>query len=137
VDTSLDGNAAAGALADLFAFDVTMAVSTCAACRDPRPVAELRAYLDAPGIVLRCASCGATQLRLVRSGDRIWLDLRGIEVLEMRSPPPPTDGPAASEPNTRLQTAGLRLGLSEPRRPPAARRSEADVRRSCDRVPAG
>ena len=67
MDTSLDGNAAAGTLGDLFAFDVTMAVSTCATCRDARPVAELRAYLDAPGIVLRCASCGAAQLRLVRA----------------------------------------------------------------------
>ena len=85
MDTSLDGNAAAGALGDMFAFDVTMAVSTCAICGDPRPVAELRAYMDAPGIVLRCASCGAAQLRLVRSRDRAWLDLRGIQVLEIRS----------------------------------------------------
>jgi hypothetical protein len=84
VDTSLDGNAAAGALGDLLAFDITVAVSTCAACGDARPVAELRAYLDGPGIVLRCASCGAPQLRLVRSGDRAWLDLRGIRVLEIR-----------------------------------------------------
>jgi hypothetical protein len=87
VDTSLDGNAAAGALGDLFAFDVTVAVSTCASCGDGRPVAELRAYLDAPGIVLRCASCGAAQLRLVRSGDRAWLDLRGIRVLEIHGTP--------------------------------------------------
>lgn len=83
MDTSLDGNAAAGALGDLFAFDVTVAVSTCAICADARPVADLRAFLDAPGIVLRCASCGAAQLRLVRSGDRAWLDLRGIQVLEI------------------------------------------------------
>lgn len=85
MDTSLDGNAAAGALGDMFAFDVTMAVSTCASCGDPRPVAELRAYMDAPGIVLRCASCGAAQVRLVRSRDRAWLDLRGIQVLEIHS----------------------------------------------------
>jgi ribosomal protein L37E len=84
VDTSLDGNATGGALGDLFGFDVTVAVSTCATCGDPRAVAELRAYLDAPGIVLRCASCGAPQLRLVRSADRAWLDLRGIQVLEVR-----------------------------------------------------
>lgn len=83
MDTSLDGNAVAGVLGDLFAFDVTMAVSTCASCGDGRPVAELRAYVDAPGMVLRCASCRAAQLRLVRSGDRAWLDLRGIQVLEI------------------------------------------------------
>jgi hypothetical protein len=83
----LDGNAAAGALGDLFAFDVTVAVSTCAICADARPVADLRAFLDAPGIVLRCASCGAAQLRLVRSGDRAWLDLQGIQVLEIHGAP--------------------------------------------------
>ena len=83
MNTTLDGNAAGGSLGDLFAFDVTVAVSTCAACRVARPVAELRAYLDAPGIVLRCASCGTAQLRLVRAGDRAWLDLRGIQVLEI------------------------------------------------------
>jgi len=83
VETSLDGNAVAGALGDLFAFDITVAVSTCAICGDCRPVAQLRAYLDAPGIVLRCASCGAAQLRFVRTGDRAWLDLRGMQVLEI------------------------------------------------------
>ncbi|HEY6414633.1 MAG TPA: DUF6510 family protein [Acidimicrobiales bacterium] len=85
MDTSpLDGNAAAGALADMFAFDVTRAVSTCATCGAARPVAELRAYMNAPGIVLRCASCDAMQLRLVEAPERAWLDMRGIQALEVR-----------------------------------------------------
>ncbi|HEY8526375.1 MAG TPA: DUF6510 family protein [Acidimicrobiales bacterium] len=87
--TPLDGNAAAGALGELFAFDITAAVATCAACRDPRPVAELRAWLDAPGLVLRCASCDAAEVRLVRAGDRAWLDLRGIQALEIGLPAGP------------------------------------------------
>ena len=90
----LDGNAAAGALAELFAFDVTVAVTKCAACRDTRPLAELRAYLQAPGIVLACASCGAVQLRLVRAPDRVWLDLRGVEVVQVPMPSGP--GPVIS-----------------------------------------
>ena len=61
-----DGNAAAGDLSDVFAFDVTAAVTTCAACHDTHPVATLRAYLRAPGMVLRCAACGAVQVRFVR-----------------------------------------------------------------------
>jgi Family of unknown function (DUF6510) len=81
--TPLDGNATAGALADVFAFDVTIAVTTCATCRDTHPVAALRAYMQAPGVVLRCAACDAVQLRLVRSPQRAWLDLRGINALEM------------------------------------------------------
>jgi hypothetical protein len=46
-------------------------------------VAELRAYLQAPGVVLRCTSCGAVQVRHVRSTGTLWLDLRGIDVLEI------------------------------------------------------
>jgi hypothetical protein len=88
VDTTLDGNAAAGAMGDLFAFDVTMAMTTCATCGDRRRVAELLAYMDAPGIVLRCTTCSATQVRLVRAGERAWLDLRGIQVIEIHGPAP-------------------------------------------------
>jgi hypothetical protein len=84
VDTTpLDGNATAGALAEMFAFNVTMAVTTCAHCRDTRSMAELRAYVQAPGIVLRCRSCNGVQLRLVQATERAWLDLRGIEVLQI------------------------------------------------------
>ena len=83
----LDGNAAAGDLAEVFVFDVTVARTKCAGCGDTRPLAELRAYLQAAGTVLRCASCDAVQLRFVRSADRAWLDLRGIEVLQVLLPP--------------------------------------------------
>jgi hypothetical protein len=82
----LDGNAAAGALAEVFASEMTVAVSTCAACGDARPVGELRAYLQAPGLVLRCATCTAVQVRLVRAPGRALLDLRGIRVLEIGLP---------------------------------------------------
>jgi len=78
-----DGNAAAGDLTDVFAFDVTVARTTCAFCGDTRPLAELHAYLRAPGTVLRCASCEGVQLRLVRAGDRAWLELTGIRVLQL------------------------------------------------------
>ena len=82
----LDGNATAGDLAGVFAFDVTTAVTTCAACRQVHTVATLRAYVQAPGLVLRCSSCGAVQVRLVRGADRAWLDLRGVQVLEIPLP---------------------------------------------------
>ena len=79
----LDGNAAAGALADVFVPDMTVAMTTCAACGDTRPVGELRAYLRAPGLVLRCASCQAVQMRVVRAPRGAWLDLRGIRVIHV------------------------------------------------------
>jgi hypothetical protein len=80
---ALDGNAAAGALADVFVGEMTVAVSTCAACGDTRPIGELRAYVRAPGIVLRCATCGIAEMRIVRDETRVWLDLRGVRVLEI------------------------------------------------------
>jgi Family of unknown function (DUF6510) len=82
----LDGNAAAGDLTDVFTFDVTTAVTTCAGCHDTHPVATLHAYLRAPGMVLRCASCDAVQLRYVRSSQRAWLDTSGIDMLAIPWP---------------------------------------------------
>ena len=78
-----DGNVAAGELADVFAFDVTVAVTTCATCHHAHPMAALRAYVQAPGLVLRCFSCDAVQARLVRSPERVWFDLRGVDLLEI------------------------------------------------------
>jgi hypothetical protein len=88
--TPLDGNVTAGDLSDIFAFDATTAVTTCATCRHTHPIASLRAYLQAPGMVLRCASCDAVQLRLVRAPQRGWLDLRGIDMLAISDLSPST-----------------------------------------------
>jgi hypothetical protein len=79
----MDGNAVAGELGDVFVADMTVAVTSCATCGDVRAIAELAAYVDAPGTVLRCASCGAVQIRLVRAGRRAWLDLHGVTVVEL------------------------------------------------------
>jgi hypothetical protein len=78
-----DGNAPAGDLSEVFAFDITMARTTCAVCGDTRPLAELHAYMRAPGTVLRCATCEAVQVRLVRGPQRAWLDLTGVRVMEV------------------------------------------------------
>ena len=86
MDAAVDGNAVAGALAEIFVVDMTVARTTCATCADTRPMAELRTYVRAAGTVLRCASCGAVQVRLVRAPDRAWLDLRGVKVLEVDLP---------------------------------------------------
>ena len=41
----------------------------------------------APGLVARCPGCDEVVLRLVRTPDRAWLDLRGIVALEIPMPP--------------------------------------------------
>jgi hypothetical protein len=85
-DAPLDGNATAGDLSDVFSFDTTTAITVCAACRRTQPIATLRAYLRAPGIVLRCSACDGVQIRFVRTVERAWLDLGGVAVLEIRGP---------------------------------------------------
>lgn len=83
---ALDGNAAAGTLAEIFVPEMTAAITICATCGDARPLGELRAHMHAPGLVLRCVSCGAVEVRFVQSVDRSWLDLRGVRVLQCDRP---------------------------------------------------
>ena len=59
----LDGNAAGGILSEVFAADVTAALCTCNSCGGVAPVAAAHAYMDGPGTVLRCSSCGAALVR--------------------------------------------------------------------------
>jgi hypothetical protein len=82
-DRFVDGNALGGPLAEIFAVDLTAAISRCAGCGRLDAVATLRVYLDAPGVVARCPGCDAVVLRLVRGPDRAWLDLRGTASLEI------------------------------------------------------
>jgi hypothetical protein len=80
----LDGNAAAGVLAEIFAFDMTSAQSTCAGCGHIAPVGGLRFYGGQMGTVLRCPSCDCVQIRIVsvpRGQGQYWLDMRGVALL--------------------------------------------------------
>ncbi|HMK13000.1 MAG TPA: DUF6510 family protein [Acidimicrobiales bacterium] len=81
--TALDGNASAGALSEVFAFDITTAATTCRSCGNVHMMSTLDAFLEGPGVVLRCASCEAVQLRFVRSDDNAWLDLGGVAVMQI------------------------------------------------------
>jgi hypothetical protein len=85
----LDGNALGGPLGELFAFDVTVAAGRCANCGLTGPVAGLRLYARAPGLVARCPGCDAVMLRLVRGPASAWLDLRGTACLQIPLPPAP------------------------------------------------
>jgi Family of unknown function (DUF6510) len=83
-ELKLDGNAAAGTLEQMFAFEVTTAVSTCASCSAVGAVGSAMVYSQAPGIVLRCPACGAVLLRVVNDGaSRYWLEMTGVRSLEV------------------------------------------------------
>ena len=77
----LDGNAAGGALRDVFAFEVTAARATCAGCGDTQPIGALLAYGHPMGIVLRCPTCEAVMLRFARSRTQMSVDASGIGML--------------------------------------------------------
>jgi hypothetical protein len=81
-----DGNALAGPLGEIFAVDVTRASARCANCGTTGPVAALQVYSHAPGLVARCPGCAAVVMRLVRSPDAAWLDLRGTVRLRIPLP---------------------------------------------------
>jgi hypothetical protein len=78
----LDGNAIGGILDEIFGTEMTMAVGVCGTCGTAGPVAELHVYMRAPGIVVRCPTCESVLVKIVQSGRRTWLDMRGIRVLQ-------------------------------------------------------
>ena len=86
----LDGNAAGGALREVFAREMTMAMATCAQCGAATPLGALLDYGQAMGVILRCPACEAAMLRFV--GTRRWLrmDASGIAMLTI-----PASGPVA------------------------------------------
>ena len=84
--TPLDGNVLAGPLGELFAVDITSAMGMCASCGTQNPIAMARVYMDAPGMVARCRNCDAVILRVVRSANQAWLDMRGISSLQLGMP---------------------------------------------------
>ncbi|GII29290.1 DUF6510 family protein [Planotetraspora mira] len=87
-DSYQDGNALAGPLREIFAVDVTAAAGQCVHCGLAGPVASLRVYGPAPGMVARCPGCDEVVLRLVRGPDSAWLDLRGTVSLRIPLPGP-------------------------------------------------
>lgn len=81
---SLDGNAIAGLLAEIFAADMTSAMATCAACGAVRPVANTTVYLRAPGTVVRCRTCDSILIVVTTVRGRNCVDLSGVAELQAR-----------------------------------------------------
>jgi hypothetical protein len=79
----LDGNAAAGSLGELFAFDVTTAIAVCDGCGLSSPVGALVFYDQALGTVLRCPGCAHLMLCATRIRGVVRLDLRGTRSLRV------------------------------------------------------
>lgn len=74
---TLDGNAVAGVLAAAIGAEMTTVPGACAQCGTVSVVAELRAYVHAPGTVLRCPTCEGVVLRIVETPTATLVDARG------------------------------------------------------------
>jgi Family of unknown function (DUF6510) len=82
----LDGNAAAGLLAELFAFEVTTAATTCDGCGRTSPLGALHLYCREMGAVLRCPLCSGLMMVVTRLDGVTRIDLRGVRVLRVIRP---------------------------------------------------
>ena len=78
---TLDGNAAAGPLRQLFAIDLVSALCTCGHCGSTTPLATHVLYADAPALVLRCPGCEGVVLRYSETKDQARLDLSGTRLI--------------------------------------------------------
>lgn len=79
----VDGNALAGPLGEVMGADLTVAELTCAGCRETRPLAAMRVFDRAPGLVARCPRCEGVVMRMVRASGRVLVDLRGSVFLSL------------------------------------------------------
>ena len=82
-ERKLDGNAAAGTLGEVFAFEVTTAQYACEGCGRVAHIGEAMAYMTEIGIIVRCPSCDDALIRLAHNRGRRWIDLRGIRYLQV------------------------------------------------------
>ena len=81
----LDGNVGAGRLGEVFAVELTSARGRCAGCGAEAQIGEARAFVEAPGLVMRCATCDNALVVLVRTDDRYVLGMSGLAWLELRA----------------------------------------------------
>jgi Family of unknown function (DUF6510) len=82
----LDGNAAAGVLRQVFAFDLTTADVVCAGCANACRVGELRLYGLPMGHILRCPRCHAALIRVLALERACWLDMPQVRSLRITIP---------------------------------------------------
>ncbi len=79
----LDGNALAGLLQELFAVEMTIAPTECAACGWQAELGSLWAFAESPGYVLRCPGCQNIVVRMTITPEEVFLDARGAAYLRI------------------------------------------------------
>jgi len=80
---TLDANAVAGLLQEIFGSEMTVVTSQCAHCGNQAEVGTLRAYVG-PAVVLRCSVCTGIVARIAVMPDgRHRIDMRGAAFLSL------------------------------------------------------
>ena len=82
-ETMLDGNAAAGVLSDIFGADMTALPCRCAHCGNIAATGTTHAWMEGPGIVLRCSICAEVVIRIVETPEARYIDARGAAYLRL------------------------------------------------------
>ena len=78
----LDGNAAAGALQEVFSFEVTTTEYACEGCGRAGRLGEAMVYeVRGLGTIVRCPGCDNALIRLAHVRGRRLVDLRGTRYL--------------------------------------------------------
>jgi hypothetical protein len=83
IESTLDGNAIAGLLGDLFGREMTVARSACGGCGAVEDMGALAVYLQAAAAVVRCRHCDSVLVVAIRAretwrlgfGNLAWLDV--------------------------------------------------------------
>lgn len=78
----LDGNAIAGSLYAAFGGEMTTVTGVCGTCGASRRLAELRVYVDAPGVVARCPRCDTVLLVILEKRGIACVDVSGFAALD-------------------------------------------------------
>ena len=79
----LDGNAAAGMLHEIFGADMTAMPGQCGHCGHVADMGTTHAWMEGPGIVLRCSICHEVVLRVVETPTARYVDARGAAYLRL------------------------------------------------------
>ena len=78
----LDGNAAAGALGEVFSFEATTAGYACRGCGRAGRLGEAMVYeVRDLGTIVRCPGCDSALIRLAHARGRFLVDLGGTSYL--------------------------------------------------------
>ncbi len=85
---TLDGNAAAGLLQEVFVNEATTARGACASCGTIGEMGSQHLYMapHSPGAVLRCHGCDGILMVLVHRPGHVRLGLQGLTWLEIAQP---------------------------------------------------